>query len=77
LVEKNSDGIAATFSPVFYATRYRYTFELRQFIFWVSIIELHRYNCLSQPASAHNPDIILLCELFILRPAGHNTIVGE
>jgi hypothetical protein len=28
-----------------------------------------------QPASTHSPIIILLCELFILRLAGHNTIV--
>jgi hypothetical protein len=29
----------------------------------------------SQPASSHNPTIILLCELFILRLAGHSTVV--
>jgi hypothetical protein len=30
----------------------------------------------SQPASTHNPIIILLCEIFIFRLAGHNTTVG-
>ena len=42
VVEKNGDGSAATFSPVFLALRATVTFEHRQIIFWVSIIDFHR-----------------------------------
>jgi hypothetical protein len=77
LVEKNGDGSATTFSPDFLTLRATAIFDHRQFIFWVSIMDLHRYLSQSTCLRTQSNYYVFVCELFILRPAGDNIIVDE